>query len=108
MAGGFSVNIDDLYQAADGVNGTIEAFDQQQVSQIGYESSWVGHQGLAGSMSSFLSGWQRGVQNLVSDSQSIARSLTNSADAYIQADEAATEYAGGIFKGTGPDPGMVP
>jgi hypothetical protein len=86
MGGGFLVDLEALNQAADGVNGTVETFSRQQVSDIPYETAAVGHQELADSISSFLSGWQRGVQNLVSDATTIARSLVGSAAAYDRAD----------------------
>ena len=106
MASGFRVNLEALDEAADGVNGTIEAFNRQQVSDIPFQASAVGNQELADSLSSFFSGWQRGVQNLVSDAVSVADRLAESAADYARADKSAQHNARTTVQGDGPDPGV--
>lgn len=106
MADGFRVSLEALDEAADGVNGTIEVFNRQQVSDIPFQASAVGHQELAGSLSDFVSGWQRGVQNLVSDAASVAGRLAENAAAYARADKSAGHAADAIFQGGGRDPGV--
>jgi len=106
MAAGFRVNLKALDEAADGVNGTIEVFSRQQVSDIPFQASAAGNQELADSLSGFLSGWQRGVQNLVVDAESVARRLADSAADYTKADKSTQHAAGTIFQGDGTDPGM--
>lgn len=106
MAAGFRVNLEALDEAADGVNGTIEVFSRQQVSDIPFQASAVGHPELAGSLSDFLSGWERGVQNLVVDAESVARRLAASAADYAQADKNVQHAANTIFQGDGADPGL--
>jgi hypothetical protein len=108
MAEGFRVKIGALNEAADGVAGTVEVFSRQPVSAIPYDSTAVGadHPEVGDSISGFLGGWQRGVQNLVSDSVTLASALIKSATAYDKADNDATDAASGLFQGTGPDPGL--
>lgn len=107
MADGFRVNLTALNEAADGVAGTVEVFSKQPVSDIPYDSSAVGsHHEVGDSISGFLSGWQYGVQSLVSDSLGLAGGLVKSATAYDKADNGAAHGASGIFEGTGPDPGL--
>lgn len=106
VAGGFRVDLTTLDEAASGVSGTIDMVAQQPVSKIPFERSAAGDDHVAGSLSDFLSGWQRGVNNLVKDGQHIAGRLVDAADAYRKADHNAQEAAGGIFAGTGRDPGV--
>jgi hypothetical protein len=110
---GFRVDMDALDEAAAGVNGTIEIFNRQQVSSIPFEPSWLGDQTLpgvhelSGAGSDLFSGWQRGVQSLVSDAGSLATGLADSATRYRKADKNAASSASAIFQGTGPDPGLL-
>lgn len=105
---GFRVNMGALDETANGVTGTIETFNKQPVGIIRFEASWVPDQGLAGAVSDFLNGWQRGVQNLVSDVASIADRLVQSAALYHVADQSVSSDASAIFQGTGSDPGFQP
>jgi len=88
------------------VSGTIELVARQPVDKIPFEQSAAGDDHVAGSLSDFLSGWQRGVNNLVKDGQQIAGRLVAAAIAYRKADHGAQDAAGGIFAGTGRDPGV--
>jgi hypothetical protein len=105
MAAGFRVNLEALDEAADGVNGTIEAFSRQQVSDIPFQASAAGNQELADSLADFLTGWQRGVQNLVIDAESVASRLAESAADYAKADKSIQRAANTVFQGDGTDPG---
>jgi hypothetical protein len=97
MAEGFLVDHEAVRQATDGITGTIEAFNRQPVSSIPFDSSAVGsHQGLVSSTSSFLSGWQRGVQNLVTDAVTAAGALVQALSAYDKADGAAAAAVGAV------------
>jgi len=98
MAGGFLVDREALQQATDGITGTIEAFNRRSVSSIPFDASAVGHQGLASAASSFLGGWQRGVQNLATDAATAAGLLVQALKAYDKAEgttAAAVKAAGG-------------
>ena len=108
MAGGFQVDLGALEQAAAGVNGTLDEVGQQSVSSIPHDGSAVGHQGLADTLSDFLSRWQRGVDNLTSDGQEIAARLTANVGAYRQAEQNIHDHItqiNGDLTGTGTDPG---
>jgi hypothetical protein len=107
MAGGFRVDLMTLEEAAAGVNDTIDLASRQQVDDIPFEQSALGNDQLASSVSDFLSGWQRGVNNLVEDGRQIATRLTASANAYRKADRSAQGAADSVFQGTGKDPGLV-
>jgi hypothetical protein len=105
MDGGFQVDFDALEQAAAGVSGVIDLVGRQQVSNIPCDSSSLGNDQLATSMSDFLSRWQRGVSNLAQDGHQIASRLAASASNYRRAEASVTHTAQGILKGTGADPG---
>lgn len=107
---GFRVNMGALDETADGVTGTMEEFNKQPVSSIRFEASWIPgqDQGLASAVSDFLSGWQRGVQNLVSDVASLADRLAGSAALYHNAEQSVSSASTAIFEGTGFDPGLRP
>lgn len=107
MGPGFRVDLTTLDDAAAGVNGTIDMASRQQVDEIPFEQSAVGNDQLAGSVSDFLSGWQRGVNNLAEDGRQITTRLTASANAYRKADSGARRAADSVFQGTGKDPGLV-
>ncbi len=47
MSAGFSVDLAALEQAAAGVNGTLDELSQQSVSDIPHDSSAIGHERLA-------------------------------------------------------------
>jgi hypothetical protein len=107
MADGFQVNLKSLDDAAEGVSGTITLFDREKVSDIPFDAAAIGDDGLAGSTSDFLSGWQRGVNNLAQDGKQISARLTSCAGAYRKADSAAKDSVNGILQGAGKDPGTA-
>jgi hypothetical protein len=106
MSWGFRVDLDALQEAADGVNGVIDAVSRQQVSDIPCDQSAIGNHQLAGSLSDFLDRWQRGVNNLAQDGRQIADRLTDSVNDYRKADDDGRDAIDGIFQGTGADPGV--
>lgn len=106
MAAGFRVDLTMLDDAAAGVHGTIDRAAQQPVSKIPFDKSAIGDDQLAGALSDFFSGWQRGVNNLVKDGQQIVGRLTTAANGYGTADKDARGASDRIFQGTGPDPGL--
>lgn len=106
MANGFQVDLYALEQAASGVNGTLDMVGQQRVSDIAHDSTAIGHDGLAGTLSDFLDRWQRGVDNLAKDGREIAARLTANVNAYREAETNAVNQTTAILKGMGADPGV--
>lgn len=102
----YSVDLDALEKAASGVNGTLDEISVQKVSDIPHDASGIGHGELAGTLSDFLSRWQRGVDNLSKDGQEIATRLTANANAYRAVEEHAHQQFHGLLRGTGTDPGV--
>lgn len=105
MSAGFSVDLAALEQAAAGVNGTLDELSQQSVSDIPHDSSAIGHERLASTVTDFCDRWQRGVSNLAIDGREIAARLTANMNAYQKADQRVRDKVNSIFQGTGPDPG---
>lgn len=107
MAGGFSVDLMTLQEAADGVNGTIDMVAQQPVDKIPFEQSAIGDDdNLASCCSGFFSGGQRGVSNLCQAGSQFVSRLIDAKNAYLKADKSVQTASGAIFHGTGTDPGL--
>jgi hypothetical protein len=100
------VDLRALQDAAAGVNGVLDDVTAQPVSGIPHDSSAVGHEALAATLSDFLDRWQRGVSNLASDGQQIAARLTANVTAYTTVEEHVSGQFTAILRGTGADPGM--
>jgi hypothetical protein len=105
MVDGFMVDLRALRRAAAGVNGTLDEVRRQQVKDIPHDSSTIGNNDFAGTISDFLDRWQLGVGNLATDGQQIAGRLTTNVNAYIQVEQGLTGQFNGILQGAGADPG---
>lgn len=109
MADGYQVDLGALGQAAAGVSGTLNDAAQRQVNDIPHDQSAIGHPALAGMLSDFLSRWQRGVDNLVTDGREIASRLTTCADNYRAVElhnHGQITLVNGELTGKGADPGV--
>lgn len=94
MADGFSVDLDALENAGRGVAGLVTELGEHNVTDLRCDSSAVGHDRLAGTLSSFCERWQIGVANLSRDGDSLAANLTRSARSYRDTDsEVAAAFA---------------
>lgn len=100
MAGGFSVDLGALGDAVSGINSTIDEVQAHNVAATNCSSAAYGHDRLANTMADFCDRWQRGVQNLATDGQTIADRLNNAMQAYEEADQKLAL----TFQGSGPDP----
>ena len=108
MADGFRVDLAALQQASQGVGGVVDEVAAQGVGDIPHGSDAIGHAGLAGTFSDFLSRWARGVDNLASDGREIASRLTANVNAYTEAEQNVHSHittVGSELEGTGTDPG---
>jgi hypothetical protein len=105
MADGFRVDLYALERASAGVNGTLNEVNKQRVSDIPHDSSAIGDGDLAGTLSDFLSRWQRGVDNLAKDGQEISTRLTANVNAYVKVEQGVAGQFDGILQGSGADPG---
>lgn len=103
---GYRVDLDALEKAANGVNGTLDEISVQNVSDIPHDSSMIGHEKLASTLSDFLDRWQRGVDNLSKDGQEIATRLTANVNAYRRVEEHNHKQFHGMLQGTGADPAV--
>jgi hypothetical protein len=82
MSRGFLVDLSALRQAAQGVNGILDAVGQQNVSDIKCDKSAIGHDNLAETVSGFCDRWNVGVGNLATDGREIAGQLSLSVNVY--------------------------
>ena len=105
MGDGFRVDLYALERAAAGVNGTLNEVNKQQVSDIPHDSSAIGHDDLASTLSDFLDRWQRGVNHLAEDGQQIATRLTANVNAYVKVEKGLAGQFNGILQGSSADPG---
>jgi hypothetical protein len=86
MADGFSVDLDALENAGRGVAGLVTELSEHKITDLRCDSSRVGHDRLAGTLSSFCERWQIGVANLSKDGDSLVANLTSSAQSYRDTD----------------------
>lgn len=105
MAEGFKVDLYALERASAGVSGTLDEVNKQNVTNIPHDSSAIGHDNLASTLSDFLDRWQRGVNNLAQDGQQIADRLTANTNGYVAAEQHIAGQFNGILQGSGADPG---
>lgn len=109
MAESFRVDLTALAQAAQGVDGILDALAAQSVGNIPHDAAAFGHPLLASTFADFLSRWDRGVNNLGSDGREIADRLTANVNAYTEAEEDTRRHLvtlGGELQGAGTDPGV--
>ena len=99
MAGGYAVDLDALHRAAQGVRGTVDQVERQEIDGVG---TAAGHDRLGTALSEFATRWQRGVEALVEYGRAVADRLAAAEQGYRRTDAGA---AGGMVRGTGPDPG---
>jgi hypothetical protein len=99
---GFRVDLGALTNASQGIEGVLYDVSNNQVSDIKVDSSDVGHDRLASSLSDFCDRWTLGVNNLAKDGQTVADRLQANVAAYDKAEHAVT----GMFQSSGPDPGV--
>lgn len=92
---GFSVDVNALTAAGQGIRDLMGKLDQKKVEDIDCDSGAVGHGDLAGRLEDFCDRWQLGVENLLEDGAQIAQRLLDSAAAYRDRDNAAAEAMGG-------------
>ena len=97
---GFTVDVDALTAAGQGIKDVMGKLDQKSVEDIDCDSDAVGHGGLADRLESFCGRWQVGVENLLEDGAQIAQRLLDSADVYQGHDDAiAKVLSGGVERG---------
>lgn len=105
MAGGYRVDLTALQQAAEGVNDVLGQLAEKKVSDIAPDTSSFGHDGLGSMVSDFCDRWQRGVNNLATDSQQIASRLADNVNAYDHVEQTLKGTFNGILQSpSGPDP----
>jgi hypothetical protein len=92
---GFSVDVNALTAAGQGIRDLMGKLDEKKVEDIDCDSDAVGHGGLAGKLESFCDRWQIGVENLLEDGAQIAQRLLDSAAAYRDRDNSAAAAMGG-------------
>ncbi|HZM80861.1 MAG TPA: hypothetical protein VFC19_34495 [Candidatus Limnocylindrales bacterium] len=109
MADGFSVDLNALRKAAEGILDTLNAMATKQVSDIDADKSAFGHGGLADTVADFCDRWNIGVTHLAKDGQEIIDRLIVCVNAYSHVDRVSAERLDGIVsQATGTDPGAEP
>lgn len=107
MAGGFSVDLEALRGAADGVTDTLNAMATKKVKDIDPAGSAFGHGGLADAVGDFCDRWEIGVEHLCKDASEIVDRLTWSMQAYTHVDDTLGRTINGILsEPSGPDPAV--
>ena len=102
---GFKVDLTSLLKAAEGVNGAITDMEYSKVSSIGGSGTDYGNSGLANVMSDFCGRWEIGVEHLTKDASEVAGRLTQSAEAYAEAENKNVSMVHGIMqRASGSDP----
>jgi len=106
MSEGFSVDLDALRRAAEGVTDTLDAMATKKVSDIDATKSAFGHDGLADTVSDFCDRWNIGVEHLAKDGQEIVDQLNACVQAYSHVERVVHGNLDGMLRQTdGPDPG---
>lgn len=96
---GFSVDVDALTAAGEGIAELMRLLDEHEVEDIDCDSDAVGHEGLAEKLESFCDRWQVGVEALAEDGSQISQRLLSSAAAYREYDDTVA----GALNGGGTD-----
>lgn len=96
---GFSVDVEALTGAGQGIKDLLGLLDRQQVEDIDCDADAVGHEGLAEKLESFCDRWQVGVENLLEDGKQIATRLLDCAEAYRSREQATADALGGAGNG---------
>lgn len=97
---GFTVDVDALTDAGQGIKDLMGKLDEKSVEDIDCDSDAVGHGGLADKLESFCDRWQIGVENLVEDGAQIAQRLLDSAEVYRSHEGAVADaLSGGADRG---------
>jgi len=106
MSEGFSVDLEALRRAAEGVTDTLDAMATKKVSDIDATKSAFGHDKLAGTVSDFCDRWNIGVEHLAKDGQEVVDRLNASVAAYSHVERVVHQSLDGMLRQTdGPDPG---
>jgi hypothetical protein len=90
---GFSVQVDSLTEAADGVFALMDALREVgEVRDIDCPPAAFGeHPRLAGAVADLCDRWHDGVKNLTRDGEGLAQALDYTAQEYLDSDEAAAK-----------------
>ncbi|MFK4103762.1 hypothetical protein ACI2L1_27505 [Streptomyces sp. NPDC019531] len=107
MADGFSVDLDALRKAANGISTTLDAMATKKVSDIDAPKDAFGHDELASAVDDFCDRWNIGVQHLASDGGQVADRLIHCVNSYEEAEKHIQLSNEGILRSsTGKDPGV--
>lgn len=105
MAGGFSVDLEALQGAAEGVTDTLNTMATKKVKDIDPARSAFGHDGLASAVGDFCDRWEIGVEHLCTDGNEIVDRLNWSMQAYTHVENTLAHAFNGILsEPSGPDP----
>ncbi|EPH07263.1 hypothetical protein HMPREF1531_00321 [Propionibacterium sp. oral taxon 192 str. F0372] len=96
----FSVDIDALRDARDGVYATMNSMKTRSVEDMAPSSGDVGHDDLAAAVKDFCDRWQIGVENLEKTTDEVASRLDFSYRAYAATEEVNELAAGQLLTGS--------
>jgi hypothetical protein len=102
---GYFVDFDALERAAAGVDGILQQLSTQPLNTIPHDVAVIGHPALSTALADFTTGWQQGVDNLVTEGESIAGRLRANVAAYRTVEDHLVRVCGGLV-GVGTDPGV--
>jgi len=103
----FSVDLDALTRAANGIHDVLEELGAHKVADIDCNQAAFGHDRLAGTVRDFCHRWQNGVMNLTHDGAQIADRLAQSALTYHEAEATAVDALEAAWSGANPADGAV-
>jgi hypothetical protein len=99
VGSGFSVDPTALSNAGRQVADLIADVVKQPMAEIARDEATIGHDGLAGAMTTFCGRWQAGTGHLTEDGRRLSDKLTNSAEAYTRNDQNAANRLTGVRQG---------
>lgn len=106
MSDGFSVDLEALRRAAEGVSDTLDAMATKKVSDIDAAKPAFGHDKLAGTVSDFCDRWNIGVEHLAKDGLEVVGRLNACVAAYSHVERVVHgSFDGMLRQADGPDPG---
>jgi hypothetical protein len=105
MADGFSVDLDALQNAAEGVTDTLNAMATRRVKDVDAAKSAFGHDKLGGTVGDFCERWDIGVSHLIKDGQEFAGRLVDCLDTYAHFERTTQgSFEAITLRSAGPDP----
>ncbi|WP_243793886.1 hypothetical protein [Saccharopolyspora gloriosae] len=102
MPDGFQVDLTALDQTGQAISQTIEDMGSKPLGDIDGPSGDYGHAGVHASFKHFCDRWEKALNTLIDDGDTLVQALNASMDSYVEADHAAVQSMRSV--GAGSDP----